>query len=90
MHCRRGRDVKIVKHLLNNGANVNVSGGFFGAPLHAAAARGNLGVFNLLLAAGADVNVNAGMQGYSVMQAAVQGGNKEVMRVLLEHKRRAK
>jgi ankyrin repeat protein len=61
MFACRGGHVKIVKLLIDAGANVNPKierGGWFGAaPLEAATARGNLEVMRVLIARGADVNI---------------------------------
>ncbi|RPB21866.1 hypothetical protein L211DRAFT_789750, partial [Terfezia boudieri ATCC MYA-4762] len=53
-------NLEIVTFLLDQGADVNVTGGRYGSALCAAVIDGNLEIATLLLDQGADVNVTGG------------------------------
>lgn len=78
--------VRCVKCLVNYGANVDIQGG---GPLQAAAFAGHLDVVKALLSVGADAGATGGMWG-SPIRAAVLTGQKDIARVLMEHKKRTK
>ena len=81
-----------VEILLQAGADVNAPP-VIGSKtaLQAAAARADSGLFERLLVAGADVNVNIGYGewGYTALQAAAEGGNIQILNILLEAGARA-
>lgn len=56
--------------LLERGADVNVTGGFYASALQAAACSGNVGLVKLLLDSGADCNIQGGLHG-TALKAAV-------------------
>jgi len=64
----------IVKLLLENGADVNAQGGFYGSTLQGAACQGHEGIVKLLLENGADVNAQGGNYG-NALQAAASGAH---------------
>ncbi|KIK64492.1 hypothetical protein GYMLUDRAFT_415268 [Collybiopsis luxurians FD-317 M1] len=74
----------VVQLLLENGADVNAQGSFYGTALHAATEKGNEAVVKLLLENGADVNAQGGDYGNALV-AAAQGGNEAVVKLLLEN-----
>jgi Protein kinase domain/Ankyrin repeats (3 copies) len=74
-----------VKSLLEEGADVNAQGGYYGNALQAAACIwGNKEVVLLLFEKGADVNAQGGYYGNALQAAACIWGNKEVVLLLLE------
>ena len=73
---------KVVKLLLDAGADVNAQGGVYGNALQAASYGGDEQVMKLLLDAGADVNAQGGDYG-NALQAASHGGHEQVMKLLL-------
>ncbi|KAL9621311.1 MAG: hypothetical protein Q9160_004202 [Pyrenula sp. 1 TL-2023] len=76
----------MVQILLQNGADVNVLGGFYGFPLTAAtsASRGLSGdVLRLLLDYGANVNAIGGCIG-SALNAAIDHEREEIVKLLIE------
>ncbi|KAG8798956.1 hypothetical protein FRC18_008497 [Serendipita sp. 400] len=74
---------KIVRLLLENGADVNKQGGEYGNALYAASIRGREQIVRILLDNGADVNAQGGRHG-SAVEAAWAGGHVEVAH-LLDH-----
>jgi ankyrin repeat protein len=82
-HASANDNVKIVRHLLNEGANVNVQNNDGNTPLHFAAEKGRLGVIRLLLERRADVNVQD-KDGNTPLVSAAVGGHVDVVRVLLK------
>ncbi|RYP70487.1 hypothetical protein DL771_005424 [Monosporascus sp. 5C6A] len=72
---------KMVKLLLDRGADVNVQGGNYGYVLQAALYSGNEKVVQLLLNKGAEFNV----QKYeNDLRAAIHSGNEKVVQLLLD------
>ena len=49
-------DLKIVKYLVGNGADVNAMGKYYETPLHTAAKNGKVKIVKYLVEKGADVN----------------------------------
>ena len=79
--------LKEVERLLDNGADVNAQGGFFGNALQAASCSSgdNVEVVKLLLERGADVNAQGGSCGSALQAASCSSGdNVEVVKLLLE------
>ncbi|KAH7065082.1 hypothetical protein B0J12DRAFT_24715 [Macrophomina phaseolina] len=74
---------KIVKLLVEKGADVNAQGGYYGNALQAASVRGHEQVVRLLLEKGADVNAQGGRYG-NALQAASVGGHEQEVRLLVE------
>ncbi|KAJ1329892.1 ankyrin repeat domain-containing protein 50 [Microdochium nivale] len=79
-----GENKKFVQLLLDEGANVNAQGGYFGNALQAASSTGNQTVVQLLLDKGADVHAQGGFHN-SALQAASSGGHEEVVDLLRDH-----
>ncbi|CZR60767.1 uncharacterized protein PAC_10663 [Phialocephala subalpina] len=75
--------LEIMMLLLESGANVNFSGGYYGNVLQAAT-RGTESRVRILLDRGADVHAQGGRYG-SVLQAAAYHGKENVVRLLLDH-----
>ena len=73
----------IAEWLLNNGANVNAQGGYYGNALQAALAKGHEKVVQLLLDKGANVNAQGGDYG-NALQAASANGHEKVVQLLLD------
>ncbi|KAJ4168317.1 hypothetical protein NW754_013651 [Fusarium falciforme] len=76
---------QIAQRLINDGADVNDSGGYYGNPLQAAAKRGHAKMVKLLIQADADVNAVSGCYG-TALQAALSAPTvqKDVVQLLLE------
>ncbi|CAI7588667.1 unnamed protein product [Penicillium pancosmium] len=75
---------KVVRILLENGANVNEPGGKYGNALQAASYIGNDRVVELLLENGADINSPGGFY-CSAIDAASAAGHSSVMQMLKDH-----
>ena len=78
-HC------EMVKMLLDNKADVNAQGGYYGSALQAASARGHEQVVKMLLDDKADVNAQGGYY-CSALQAASARGHEQVVKMLLDNK----
>ncbi|KAF5353823.1 hypothetical protein D9758_010630 [Tetrapyrgos nigripes] len=63
----------IVKVLVENEADVNADGGFYGFALQAAAYQGELDIVKYLVEKGADVNAEGGFYGFAMQAAAFRG-----------------
>ena len=72
----------ILRSLLDEGANVNAQGGWYGNALQAASERGHEQVVKTLLDKGAEVNAQGGEYG-NALQAASVGGHEQVVTTLL-------
>ena len=72
----------VVQLLLENGAEVNAQGGFYGTALQVAASHRSETVVQLLLEGGAEVNAEVGLYG-SALQAAAYNESEAVVRLLL-------
>ncbi|KAG9856706.1 hypothetical protein KCU98_g1307, partial [Aureobasidium melanogenum] len=72
-----------MKVLLEHGAQINASGGYFGNALQAAAYVGSMEGVQLLLQKGADVNARGGRYG-SALQAAKVAGRTKIAEVLVD------
>ncbi|KAF8351875.1 ectomycorrhiza-induced ankyrin-domain/NACHT-domain-containing protein [Amanita rubescens] len=78
-------NAEIAMLLLNKGANVNAQGGEYGNALQAASSwEGHADIARLLLDKGANVNAQGGLFG-NALQAASQGGNAEIIKILLDN-----
>ena len=75
--------VAVAKRSLEEGADVNAQGGFYGNALYAASSRGHEQVVRLLVEKGADVNAQGGFYG-NALQAASSTGHEQVARLLVE------
>ena len=71
VHYAETDEFKIVKLLLNSGANVNVADKYGRTPVQAAAARGNSKMLKLLIDSGGKVNVTS--QGVTPLFEAILG-----------------
>ncbi|KAJ5642275.1 hypothetical protein N7490_006275 [Penicillium lividum] len=74
---------KVVQLLLENGAEVNAQGGFYGNALQAASYEGHDKIVQLLLEKGAEVNAQGGACG-NALQAASLRGYDTTVQLLLE------
>ena len=72
----------VVETFLNERADVNAQGEFYGNALQAASSRGHDQVVQILLAKGADVNAQGGVYG-NALQAASYRGHGQVVQILL-------
>ncbi|KAG6895325.1 hypothetical protein C0992_001929 [Termitomyces sp. T32_za158] len=76
-----GRNIDMVKLLLNTGANAEVQNMFGATPLHTATCYGNLDIIKLLLDNEADVQTS---DEKSLLHFAAEGGNLAIFTLLLE------
>ncbi|CAI7672865.1 unnamed protein product [Penicillium discolor] len=74
---------KIIKLLLDKGADINAQGGQYGNPLQAASRRGYLKIVKLLLDKGVNVNTQGGYYS-NPLQAASEAGYLEIVKLLLD------
>ena len=65
--------VKLLKLLLEKGADVNAQGGEYGNALQAASYKGHSEIVKLLLEKGADVNAQGGEYGNALQAASYKG-----------------
>ena len=76
----------IVKHLLaTHPEEVNAEGGYHTTPLHAAIAKGNFEIAELLIKYGADVDA-LDREGWSALHTVSRSGRLDNLRFLLEHR----
>ncbi|KAM0074821.1 hypothetical protein ACKRZS_013130 [Fusarium odoratissimum] len=80
---RNGHE-KIVRLLLENGAQVDMYDEDYGTPLMSALQGGHIGVVQLLLDSGANINAQAGRFG-TALQTASFCGELHVVQTLLDH-----
>src|SRR6201996_9039920 len=73
----------VTRFLLDEGADVNIQGGYFGSALQAASRSGHLEIVMLLLDRAADVNIQGGYYG-SALPAASYSGHVEIVKLLLD------
>ncbi|KAJ7162914.1 ankyrin repeat-containing domain protein [Mycena filopes] len=73
----------VVRLLIDNGADVNIQGGYYGTALQAAAKTGDVKSVRLLLEANADVGAEGGHYG-SALRAAEANGHQETIKLLLD------
>jgi hypothetical protein len=76
--------LEMVRLLLDNGANVNLTTGQHGPPMTAASEAGNDRIIRLLLKNGADVNAWSGRFGYA-LHAALAKKKEKIARLLIEN-----
>ncbi|KAI8498541.1 hypothetical protein Bbelb_237430 [Branchiostoma belcheri] len=81
--CREGRD-EVVKLLIKNQADLNVTNGFGVTGLHVACRQGHDKVVELLIKNQADLNVTNGA-GDTGLHVACRGGHDEVAELLIEN-----
>jgi hypothetical protein len=74
---------RTVELLLEQGADANAQGGFFGNALQAACDGGHDKIAQMLLDRGADINAQGGEYG-NALQAACFGGHDKIAQMLLE------
>lgn len=90
LYTAAGRgDLATVTTLIDNGADVNQTGGGGllndSSALNAASGAGHYEVVKLLLEKGADVNRGSGNMGWTALSGAAWKGHTEVARLLIEH-----
>ncbi|MCJ1429570.1 hypothetical protein MMC29_007485 [Sticta canariensis] len=78
-----GGHKKIIRLLLDNGADVNTAGGTYGNALQAASYGGHQQIAHLLLERGADVDAQGGKYG-NALQAASEKGHEQIVQLLLD------
>ena len=78
-----GGNERIVKLLVDKGADVNAQGGEYGNALQAASWRSNERIVKLLVDKGADVNAQGGEYG-NALQAASCEGNEQIVKLLVD------
>ncbi|KAH8803296.1 hypothetical protein F5884DRAFT_903864 [Xylogone sp. PMI_703] len=76
--------VEPAKMLLENGANVNAKGGYYGNALQAAAYKGAVEMVMLLIKNGAHVSARGGRYATALLAATTQG-HQNIVKILLEH-----
>jgi hypothetical protein len=81
--CVRLSNTKMMKILLNRGANVEIKDADGEAPVFVASSSGDLELVRLLLQAGANPNVKA-KDGWSALMMASRDGHHQVVKYLLE------
>lgn len=81
--CQMGSD-KILKVLIQHGADVNLSNFEKETPLHVACSKGCLKTVKLLIQAGANVNAKD-LNDWTPLHEAAKSGSVEVCKYLLEH-----
>ena len=75
---------KVVRMLLDKGADINAQGGYFNNALQEASFRGHDNIVKILLDNGADINAQGGEYG-NALQAASFRGHVNLVRLLLNH-----
>ena len=80
----RGREVDIVRLLLDHGADPNIPDNSHSTPLHHASSSGLLDVARLLLSYGANID-EKDKEGKTPLQVASEDGHHEMTKLLLEH-----
>ena len=73
-----------VRMLVENGADINAQGGFYGNALQAASAKGHENIVQILIDKGAYVNAQGGFYG-NALQAASLGGHKNIVQILIDN-----
>ncbi|KGQ07356.1 Ankyrin repeat domain-containing protein 17 [Beauveria bassiana D1-5] len=82
IHCAvDNANLTMVRFLVQNGANVNVQGSFYGSCLQSASAKGHHEMVEYLVQKGADVNIQGGFYG-DALQAAARRGYHSVVNYL--------
>ena len=71
-------------NIVDDGADVNAQGGYYGNALQAASSRGHREIVELLLNNGADVNAQGRYYG-NALQDASWGGHREIVELLLNN-----
>ena len=74
----------VAEEFLNEGADINAQGGYYGSALQAASAEGHDQVVQTLLRNGAEVNIQGGYYG-SALHAASELGHNQVVQTLLNN-----
>ncbi|KAF3401910.1 Ankyrin repeat domain-containing protein 50 [Penicillium rolfsii] len=75
-------NLEMTRALLDQGANPNTGGFYFGCAIQAAARRTTVELVQLLLDRGADINATGGYHGSALLGAA-QYGNTEIVILLI-------
>lgn len=78
-------NIKIIKFLIESGANLNLrENSYYGTPLILAADLGNLEIVSYLVKKGANIN-EKGKYGYSALMVASQKGHIEIVKFLVNN-----
>ena len=78
-----GRKQKVIRLLVDLGANINANVPGLGSPLHIACNRQNTKIAKLLLANGADVNIRKDRQPYTSLGILLQNEHRSESRKIL-------
>ena len=76
--------VNVIRLLIDQGADINAQGGYWGSVLQLAAYKGSKSIVQLLLNRGADVKAQGGKYG-NALQAAVAEDELDSIELLLSH-----
>ncbi|KAN0115502.1 hypothetical protein V8E51_005046 [Hyaloscypha variabilis] len=76
-------NTKILKLLLDRGADINLPGGIYGSALQAAACMGHKDIIQLLLDAGADINLKTGISYGNALHEAILGDEMDCVELLI-------
>ncbi|KAH8882915.1 purine and uridine phosphorylase [Thozetella sp. PMI_491] len=91
---RRGGHDETVQILLENGADINAQGGYYGNALQAASYGGHVEIIQILVENGADINAQGGHYGNTLQAASLEGhieiaasfrGHVEIIQILVEN-----
>jgi ankyrin repeat protein len=80
----KGKDIDVVRRLLEHGADPNARDNDLSTPLHVASSRGQVEVSCLLLSHGANVDEKDG-EGRTPLQVAPSEGHVEIIKLLSDH-----
>lgn len=83
-HERPADNLEIVKFLIQNGADINAQGRYYGNALQAASQAGYQKLVTTLIQHDANINMQGGYYG-SALQAAAQAGHREVVEILIQN-----
>ena len=84
MLASRNRDIEKVKHLLQNGADVNKANNNGGTPIMYAALGGDLSIVKMFMKFGAELNAVA-KNGWSALMISAAKGYAKITKELLDH-----
>lgn len=85
LYATEAGDIRRIRALLAQGADVNVRNAYGWTPLHVAAAGGDVSIVAMLLQHGADVHARSHIGATPLDNAAMRGGKRAVIELLLAH-----